>query len=220
MRRSRGAVAQLGERRVRNAKVGSSILLRSTNRFQTESLGKQAFPGLFLLPQRTRVPSPDWEQAETFPRLNRALVCPRDVALSVLIEGRNVNRPVSCRRLRAIRHGYDRGIHARSEREHGLPQARRRVMFNLQSEQLALLHSTTRFNEKGRLAGAAFFVAVREGQRQTRTGNLEPSRTRWVSLPSSSRSKPRRPCEAMTIRSQPRSSAMAAMTLAGWSSKV
>ncbi|CAG9239446.1 hypothetical protein BCAR13_890037 [Paraburkholderia caribensis] len=26
----RGAVAQLGERRVRNAKVGSSILLRST----------------------------------------------------------------------------------------------------------------------------------------------------------------------------------------------
>ena len=26
-----GAVAQLGERRVRNAKVGSSILLRSTN---------------------------------------------------------------------------------------------------------------------------------------------------------------------------------------------
>ena len=27
----RGAVAQLGERRVRNAKVGSSILLRSTN---------------------------------------------------------------------------------------------------------------------------------------------------------------------------------------------
>ena len=30
MRDSRGAVAQLGERRVRNAKVGSSILLRST----------------------------------------------------------------------------------------------------------------------------------------------------------------------------------------------
>ncbi len=29
-----GAVAQLGERRVRNAKVGSSILLRSTNRHQ------------------------------------------------------------------------------------------------------------------------------------------------------------------------------------------
>src|SRR5207342_990162 len=28
----RGAVAQLGERRVRNAKVGSSILLRSTNK--------------------------------------------------------------------------------------------------------------------------------------------------------------------------------------------
>ncbi len=30
MRGSDGAVAQLGERRVRNAKVGSSILLRST----------------------------------------------------------------------------------------------------------------------------------------------------------------------------------------------
>ena len=30
LRCSRGAVAQLGERRVRNAKVGSSILLRST----------------------------------------------------------------------------------------------------------------------------------------------------------------------------------------------
>ena len=30
-RLKRGAVAQLGERRVRNAKVGSSILLRSTN---------------------------------------------------------------------------------------------------------------------------------------------------------------------------------------------
>ncbi len=28
-----GAVAQLGERRVRNAKVGSSILLRSTNTY-------------------------------------------------------------------------------------------------------------------------------------------------------------------------------------------
>jgi hypothetical protein len=29
-----GAVAQLGERRVRNAKVGSSILLRSTKNFK------------------------------------------------------------------------------------------------------------------------------------------------------------------------------------------
>ena len=29
-----GAVAQLGERRVRNAKVGSSILLRSTNLYE------------------------------------------------------------------------------------------------------------------------------------------------------------------------------------------
>jgi hypothetical protein len=33
-----GAVAQLGERRVRNAKVGSSILLRSTKSF--------SFPGM------------------------------------------------------------------------------------------------------------------------------------------------------------------------------
>ena len=42
-----GAVAQLGERRVRNAKVGSSILLRSTTfhpRFKTESV--VAFFGL------------------------------------------------------------------------------------------------------------------------------------------------------------------------------
>ncbi len=31
---SNGAVAQLGERRVRNAKVGSSILLGSTNPFR------------------------------------------------------------------------------------------------------------------------------------------------------------------------------------------
>gem|GEM_PF-4562473 len=31
---SRGEIAQLGERRVRNAKVGSSILLRSTKRIK------------------------------------------------------------------------------------------------------------------------------------------------------------------------------------------
>ena len=34
-----GAVAQLGERRVRNAKVGSSILLRSTNTQRLTVLG-------------------------------------------------------------------------------------------------------------------------------------------------------------------------------------
>ena len=43
---SRGAVAQLGERRVRNAKVGSSILLRST----TVPLESGAYGRLFLLP--------------------------------------------------------------------------------------------------------------------------------------------------------------------------
>ncbi len=36
-----GAVAQLGERRVRNAKVGSSILLRSTKKLE----GPDMFPG-------------------------------------------------------------------------------------------------------------------------------------------------------------------------------
>lgn len=35
-----GAVAQLGERRVRNAKVGSSILLRSTIQFRLTTLGR------------------------------------------------------------------------------------------------------------------------------------------------------------------------------------
>src|SRR5690606_22586726 len=35
-----GAVAQLGERRVRNAKVGSSILLRSTTQFRLTTLGR------------------------------------------------------------------------------------------------------------------------------------------------------------------------------------
>src|SRR5690606_11821463 len=35
-----GAVAQLGERRVRNAKVGSSILLRSTIQFRLTALGR------------------------------------------------------------------------------------------------------------------------------------------------------------------------------------
>src|SRR5690606_31267707 len=41
--RERGAVAQLGERRVRNAKVGSSILLRST-----KSLKASLRRGLFV----------------------------------------------------------------------------------------------------------------------------------------------------------------------------
>ena len=48
-----GAVAQLGERRVRNAKVGSSILLRSTIfpsrniREGPGTLGKKRLPALF-----------------------------------------------------------------------------------------------------------------------------------------------------------------------------
>ncbi len=46
---SSGAVAQLGERRVRNAKVGSSILLGSTNRFRHLSEG---------LPGPSRPPRP------------------------------------------------------------------------------------------------------------------------------------------------------------------
>ncbi len=46
MRALIGAVAQLGERRVRNAKVGSSILLRSTN----IPLESGAYGRLFLLP--------------------------------------------------------------------------------------------------------------------------------------------------------------------------
>jgi hypothetical protein len=40
-----GAVAQLGERRVRNAKVGSSILLRSTN-LQRRTKDRLASSGL------------------------------------------------------------------------------------------------------------------------------------------------------------------------------
>ncbi len=41
-RRVNGAVAQLGERRVRNAKVGSSILLRSTKSMSCRRLGSQS----------------------------------------------------------------------------------------------------------------------------------------------------------------------------------
>jgi hypothetical protein len=44
-----GGVAQLGERRVRNAKVGSSILLLSTNRFKA---WPSAGPFSFLNPER------------------------------------------------------------------------------------------------------------------------------------------------------------------------
>lgn len=43
MRHNIGAVAQLGERRVRNAKVGSSILLRSTNIWNRASLALARF---------------------------------------------------------------------------------------------------------------------------------------------------------------------------------
>ena len=39
----RGAVAQLGERRVRNAKVGSSILLRSTTDSKQKTARKRGF---------------------------------------------------------------------------------------------------------------------------------------------------------------------------------
>lgn len=50
-----GGVAQLGERRVRNAKVGSSILLLSTNRFglRGKPLGLLSFKGLvpFVFPE-------------------------------------------------------------------------------------------------------------------------------------------------------------------------
>ncbi len=42
---SRGGVAQLGERRVRNAKVGSSILLLSTTRFEGRNLRSGLFFG-------------------------------------------------------------------------------------------------------------------------------------------------------------------------------
>jgi len=45
--RPRGAVAQLGERRVRNAKVGSSILLRST----TNLKGPRKRPFFFSMPR-------------------------------------------------------------------------------------------------------------------------------------------------------------------------
>lgn len=51
---SRGAVAQLGERRVRNAKVGSSILLRSTTP-TTENANRKV--GVFCLRPRAR-PAP------------------------------------------------------------------------------------------------------------------------------------------------------------------
>ncbi len=44
-----GAVAQLGERRVRNAKVGSSILLRSTKNTTRESLGNTTYSKAFFV---------------------------------------------------------------------------------------------------------------------------------------------------------------------------
>ena len=53
---SDGAVAQLGERRVRNAKVGSSILLGSTNKDTVKAIDGQHLleqSSYFLLKRKT-----------------------------------------------------------------------------------------------------------------------------------------------------------------------
>ena len=61
-------------------------------------------------------------------------------------------------------------------------------------------------------------VRVSPDHRTMRVGTLLCVSTSFAWLPMRSRSRPRRPCEAMTIRSQPRSLAVAMMPSAGcWS---
>src|SRR5690625_4356904 len=59
-------------------------------------------------------------------------------------------------------------------------------------------------------------VCHRSSPRMTSTGTLEWVRTFWVTLPTSSPLTPRRPCEAITIRSQPPSPAASMIWRWGW----
>ncbi len=68
-----------------------------------------------------------------------------------------------------------------------------------------------------RPASAPFWTAPLQprSQRQISTGTVECVSTRTAWLPSSTRDRPRRPCDAMTIRSQPLSLAVRMMPSAG-----